>query len=187
MGIPSAAPAQAQLGVAPAKGSTSLIQQRQKQIQDLAANGVQLTATQKQNYLTTGKPGEDSGATAQDPTAGLSPSDAALVKGIAEYRVLPSSLGRSSNRAELLARASMLNPDYNEAGAKGAYTYINDLSKSGTTSAGGTVQSINTGLNHLGTLMRANDELPGTNFPLINKAENAFATGTGKTSATNWQ
>jgi hypothetical protein len=189
MGIPSAAPvaAQGQLGVGPAKVSTSLIQQRQQQIQDLAANGVQLTATQKQNYLTTGKPGEDSGATAQDPTAGLSPSDAALVKGIAEYRVLPSSLGRSSNRAELLARASMLNPDYNEAGAKGAYTYINDLSKSGPTSAGGVVQSINTGLNHLGTLMRANSELPGTNFPLVNKAENAFATGTGKTSATNWK
>lgn len=189
MGIPSAVPvaAQGQLGVGPAKSSTSLIQQRQQQIQDLAANGVHLTDAQKQNYLTTGKPGEDSGATAQDPTAGLSPSDAALVKGIAEYRVLPSSLGRSSNRAELLARASMLNPDYNEAGAKGAYTYINDLSKSGTTSAGGQVQSINTGLNHLGTLMRANSELPGTNFPLVNKAENALATGTGKTSVTNWK
>lgn len=187
MGIPSAAPAAGQLGVSGPKGSMSLIQQRQQQIQDLAASGVQLTPAQKQNYLTTGKPGEDSGATDKDPLAGLSPSDAALVKGIAEYRVLPSSLGRSSNRAELLARASMLNPDYNEAGAKGAYTYINDLSKSGTTSAGGAVQSINTGLNHLGTLMRANSELPGTNFPLVNKAENALSTATGKTAATNWQ
>lgn len=189
MGIPSAAPvaSQGQLGVSGPKGSTSLIQQRQQQIQDLAANGVQLTATQRQNYLTTGKPGEDSGATSSDPLSGLSPSDASLVKSLAEYRTLPSSLGRSSNRAELIARANMLNPDYNEAGAKGAYSYINDLSKSGTTSAGGAVQSINTGLNHLGTLMRANSELPGTSFTLLNKAKNALSTETGGTAVTNWK
>lgn len=176
------------LGFTPAKpGAGSLIAQRQKQIQDLEDSGVHLTDTQRQNYLTTGKPGEDSGATAEDPLAGLSPSDAALVRSIATYRTLPSSLGRSSNRAELLARANMLNPDYNEGAAKGAYTYITDLSKNGPTSAGGTVQSINTGLNHLGTLMRANDELAGTSFPLINSATNAISTATGGTGATNWK
>lgn len=123
---------------------------------------------------------------ASDPLAGLSPADASLVKKIAHYEVLPSSLGRSQGRQELIARATLLNPDYNEAGAKQAYTYLQDLGKSGSTSAGGQVQAINTGLNHLGTLMRANGDLAGTSYQPLNSLINYMSEKTGGTAAPNW-
>lgn len=178
----NAARASGQLGRSAPKVSAQDTFAKNKAFADqLRASGAITTPQEYNQVLTTGKLQQS------DSDVALSPSDEAVAKGVATYAVLPSSLGRSKNRAAIIAHALELNPDYNEANAKGAYTYINDLSKSGTTSAGGQVQSINTGLNHLGTLMRANDELPAeSSFPLINKAENALATGTGSKAVTNW-
>ena len=79
-----------------------------------------------------------------------------------------------------------INPDYNEAQGKQAYTYLNDLGKSGPTSAGGLVQSMNTLLEHGKVLLDANAKLGGTGSQTINRIGNAVSSEFGGTAAPNF-
>jgi hypothetical protein len=185
-------PASLPFGFAPKKpDKLSTVDQRKQDVAEMEASGIKVTPTMRNQYIMTGKmPGEDGGAMPSDPLAGLDPATAALVKKIANYDALPASLGRAPNRADLLGRAAMLNPDFNEANAKEAYTFKTDLGRSSATSAGGQVTSINTALHHLGTMLQANKALNDSGatspFPLVNKAKNAISHGSGNSAVNNW-
>jgi hypothetical protein len=179
-------------GFAPKKPEKlSTVDQRKQDLTDMEANGIKVTPSMRNQYLMTGKmPGEDGGATPADPTAGLDPATAALVRKISNYDAQPSSLGRASNRADLIGRAAMLNPDYNEATAKEAYTFKQDLGRSSATSAGGQVTAGNTLMHHLATMLKANKALNeagiNSSSPLLNRATGALSHQTGKPAFNNW-
>jgi hypothetical protein len=185
-------PASLPFGFAPKKpDKLSTVDQRKQDVAEMEASGIKVTPTMRNQYIMTGKmPGEGGGAMPSDPLAGLDPATAALVKKIANYDALPASLGRAPNRADLLGRAAMLNPDFNEANAKEAYTFKTDLGRSSATSAGGQVTSINTALHHLGTMLQANKALNDSGatsrFTMINKAKNAISHGSGNSAVNNW-
>jgi hypothetical protein len=179
-------------GFAPKKPEKlSTVDQRKQDLADMEANGIKVTPSMRNQYLMTGKmPGEDGGATPDNPTEGLDPATAALVKKIANYDALPASLGRAGNRADLIGRAAMLNPDYNEANAKEAYTFKQDMGRSSPQSAGGQVTAANTLMHHLGALMRDNKALndAGVNSgsPMLNKLSGAMSHQRGVAAVNNW-
>jgi len=126
------------------------------------------------------------GATDGDPFGGLSPADAAVVKGLANYDILPQSLGRANNRADLIGRAKLINPDYSESTAQAAYTYKKNSAGSSPTSVGAQKNAVNTALHHLGTLMQVNAKLGDpTGFQFGNRVVNSVR---GQTSPelTKW-
>lgn len=168
-------------GQAPAKATGVDTFAKNKAFADqLQAAGAITTPEEYQQVLTTGKVQQS------DADVHLSPADEQVAQGLASYAVLPSSLGRSKNRAALIARAMQINPDYSEAQSKQAYTYLNDLGKSGPTSAGGLVQSMNTLLEHGAVLLNANAELSGTGSQTVNRIKNAVTSEFGGTEAPNY-
>jgi hypothetical protein len=187
-----AIPARLPFGFAPKKPEKlSTVDQRKQDVADMEASGIKVTPSMRNQYLMTGKmPGEDGGATPDNPTEGLDPATAALVKKISTYDALPASLGRAGNRADLLGRAAMLNPDYNEASAQEAYTFKKDLGRATPASAGGQKMAANTLMHHLATLMRANKGLndAGINSsnPIMNRAAAAVSNQRGQAAVNNW-
>lgn len=167
-------------GRAPSGGGSDLFAKNKAFADQLRASGAISTPEEYKQVLTTGKVQQS------DADVQLSPADEATAQGIARYAVLPSSLGRSKNRGALIARAMQINPDYNEAQAKSAYTYLNDLGKSGPTSAGGLVQSMNTLLEHGKVLLDANEALHGTGSQTVNRVKNALSSEFGGTAAPNF-
>lgn len=112
----------------------------------------------------------------------LSPQDQALIKKVAAYEIMPSNLsnyvrpGQGLNRQQILAYASVVNPDYNVNNADQANTFLKDMGKSSPTSVGGQVQSMNMVLHHLGTMMDANADLSGTGVQTYNTVKNYLET-----------
>lgn len=180
-----------QLGVKDAPTNQGEIAKRTKEIADLQAQGVAMTPAQQHEYLLTGKTSADNSLTNGDPLSGLSPQDAALVKKLATYQVKPSELGTrpsagGMSRLELIARATMVNPDYNVSSAEEANKFLTGLASKSLTAPGGQVESMNTAMNHLGTMLEVNAKLHTGKYPAINAVSNFFNTATGGAEVNNW-
>jgi hypothetical protein len=113
-------------------------------------------------------------ATGEDALKGLTPQQATLVKGVANYEIDPNSLKmyRSpQGQMQLLALAKAFNPAYDQTqyGTKSA------LRKSFTSGAdAANMQALNTVAHHLGQLDKANDALDNGNVQLLNQIANAY-------------
>ncbi len=174
---------QPRMGFKADKVDPSEVGKRVQALADMRAQKIPVSDNEATFFIKNGKmPGAGGAADAQTWNDGLSPVDSALVKGIAAYDVLPSSLGRSQNRAELIARATMLNPEYSESNAQAIYAYKKNAAGSSPTSVGAQSNAANTALHHLGTMMQVNAQLSDpTGFQLGNKVVNAVR---GQTSPT---
>lgn len=176
----AATPTLGGMGYTPPKTADDTFAKNKAFADQLRAAGAINTSEEYQQVLTTGKVQQS------DADVHLSPADEKLAQGLAHFAVLPSSLGRSKNRGALIARAMQINPDYNEGVSKAAYTYLNDLGRSSTTSAGGLVQSMNTLLEHGRVLLDANAALGGTGSQTLNRISNAVSSEFGGTAAPNF-
>lgn len=131
------------------------------------------------------KPSDVGGSNA-DPLSGLTPGELSLAHKLAHYGIKPTDVGRGKERAKILAAAVEINPNFNLADSEAGYNFMKDLSRSSPTSAGGTVQSAKTVINHLDGLMRAEKGLPTHDVRLLNSIQNEYNDATGNPSYNNW-
>lgn len=197
---PTAGPLGSGFTVAPpagARGSMDEVAKRQAMVSQLRAAGQKISPADERSILMTGKSNSPIDGGSSDPYDGLSPADAALVKGLASYRVKPSELGARPSasgmtRQELIARAQLANPDYNISNAEAANKFVTGLASTSSSSPGGQVNSMNTIAAHMDSLLKANADLTNDENPTMaqsstaNYLRNKVAYGASAAKLTAW-
>lgn len=196
-GMPQVGAAPAQFGVGTKGASAGLIAQRQQQIQQLRAAGVNMSPEDAQQYLLTGKAsnfqGGSSAALFGDPTKSgpdylksIPQGNQEIVKGLLDGTVsLPTGTTlKSPLWQSALASVKHADPSWNQA----AFKQYADTRKWATTGQGGQlINNINTASYHLDQLRQDIDALHNGNFSGLNWAENAVSQATGGQAVTNFK
>lgn len=196
-GVPQAVAAPAQFGVGTKGASTDLIAQRQQQIQQLKAAGVDMSPEDAQQYLLTGKAsnfqGGSSAALFGDPSKTgpeylktIPQGNQEIVRGLLDGTVsLPTGTTlKSPLWQSALASVKHADPAWNQA----AFKQYADTRKWATTGQGGQlINNINTASYHLDKLRADIQALHNGNFSLINKIGNTVSQATGGQAVTNFK
>jgi hypothetical protein len=195
-GVPQAVAAPAQFGVGTKGASTDLIAQRQQQIQQLKAAGVDMSPEDQQQYLLTGKAsdfqGGSSAALFGDPTKtgseylqSIPQGNQEIVRGLLDGTVaLPTGTTlKSPLWQSALASVKHADPAWNQA----AYKQYADTRKFFTVGQGGQlINSINTASQHLDKLREDIAALNNGNLRPLTAAENFISSHAGGQSVTNF-
>jgi hypothetical protein len=194
--VPRAAAAPAQFGVGTKGASSNLIAQRQQQIQQLKAAGVDMSPEDQQQYLLTGKAsnfqGGSNAALFGDPTKSgpaylqtIPQGNQEIVKGLLDGTVsLPTGTTlKSPLWQSALASVKHADPSWNQA----AFKQYADTRKWATTGQGGQlINNINTASYHLDNLRQDIEALHNGNSRPIAYLENQVSAYHGGQAPTNF-
>lgn len=172
---PTAAPVAASPN-APAVGSTSPIVPKQVQTESVTpspAGAVPQPATSAAPG-----PGERNHAFLQS----LPANDQALIKGLADYDINPSTL-RRQQVAKIIEAVKQYDPTYDQ---KNYTTYQVGLKAFGTGTQGNAVRAFNVGTEHLDQLGELGKALDNGDIQKVNAIRNWWKTNTGQDAPTNF-
>lgn len=120
----------------------------------------------------------------------LDPATAAIVKGVAEYRIDPTKAASSRNpknadseRLKLIRLAIQYNPSYDMTQFPAMAAARKDFSSG---KAAGNIRSLNTALKHLDEFDKAYKALGNWQLPILNRVGNAVNRQLGDESITNF-
>lgn len=114
----------------------------------------------------------------------LPPSQANVVRAIAEGRMTFSGLGlRGKEREKMVSLVNQYDPTYDEADAKSRYKAMSDFA---TGKNGNTVRSLNVSIDHLSTLQNAANALKNGNVQMFNQIGNAISAQMGQPAPTDF-
>lgn len=118
--------------------------------------------------------------------AGTDPGLEAVATGLSNYEIGLSDLGRMPQgaKAAVFAKAKQLNPEFNASLYASRQKLRADFTSGKTAN---NIDSLNTAVDHLGTLATYADALKNGNIQLANQVSQSFATATGGSAATNYK
>lgn len=129
-------------------------------------------ATGQATYVQIQDPAQNTSADINtDPLSGLSPAEAATVKGLANYTIPLTSLNRlpPAQKERLIQHAYAVDPDFDAS----QYQIRSDLKKSFTSGQDAdNIKSLNTVIAHIGDLAHSSSNLSNSGSPLVNAPGN---------------
>jgi hypothetical protein len=125
------------------------------------------------------------GATGEAALQGLTEQQKATVRGIANYQINPSSLGRASDRQLFVSRAALFDPTYDQNKFNQRRVLLGDLASQRPGTMGGSKKSLNQAIEHLHDLDDLAGRLNNRDFRAYNNVRNIVAKQAGKRPEVN--
>lgn len=119
------------------------------------------------------------GATGEDAIKDLPPRDQIIIKGYANYEKQPLAGSRNKEYNRLYPFIKAYNPDFQPQKYGTAQKILNEFNSSSPGVAGGQIVSVNTAIDHLGTLLQKAEALDNSKLRKYNSVANYLKSESG--------